>query len=163
MVRECEFPPTAQKHAGSVETANRNLAFQTVHNNIDIFFLYDLFYLYGVKNISGSLKEASLDEQQQQTRADAKNVITSSLYLRRLTCLSPPAPGTTAPWRYAAARRNWRPHQSVPTTSGRSPRCKRAGSWRRGPTERRRRAGWGRPCPLPLWWPARWTGTPGSP
>lgn len=87
-------------------------------------------------------------------------LITSS-YSSHLTCPFPPAPDTTAPWRYATARRNSMPRLSVPTTAGRSLRCRRAGSWRRAPKGRRRRAGWGQPCPLPLCWPVRWTGTPG--
>lgn len=79
------------------------------------------------------------------------------------TCLSPPAPCRTAPWQSAAARRSWSPHRSVRISADRSLCCRRAGSWRWGPTERQKRAGWGRPSPLPLCWPVRWTETPGSP
>ncbi len=88
---------------------------------------------------------------------------TFSLCSSRLTCQSPPAPGTTAPWLYAAARRSSTPRRSVPTTADRSLCCRRAGSWQWGPRGRQRRAGWGRPCRLPLCWPVRWTGTPGLP
>lgn len=80
------------------------------------------------------------------------------------TCPVLLAPCTTAPWRYVAARRSSSPHRSFPTTAGRSPCCRRAGNWRWWcPTGRQRRAGWGQPCLLPLCWPVRWTGTPGSP
>ena len=87
----------------------------------------------------------------------------ASLHCCGLTCPSPPAPDTTAPWRDAAARRSLMPTQSVPSSVGRSLRYRRVASWRRVPKGRRRRAGWDQPHPLPLCWPVRWTATLGWP
>lgn len=118
-----------------------------------------------------NFRQAFVDKQWPQSRADS-NILSQVGLMRvtllltfssRLTCPSPPAPGTTAPWRCAAARQSSTPHQSVPTTADRSLCCRRVGSWRWGPAGRQRRADWGRPRLLPLGWPGRWTGTPGLP
>lgn len=72
-----------------------------------------------------------------------------------LTCPSLPAPDTTAPWPFAAARQNSTLRSSGPRAAGLSPRCRTGGRWRRAPRATRRIAGWGQPCPLPLCWLAR--------
>lgn len=72
-MRECEFPPTAQRHAGQLKRQTEIWHFK-LFTIILTSFLYDLFYLYRVKNISGSLKEALLDAQQRQTHVGSKNV-----------------------------------------------------------------------------------------
>lgn len=72
-----------------------------------------------------------------------------------LTCSSLPAPDTTAPWPFAAARQNSTLRSSGPRAAGLSPRCRTGGTWPRAPRATRRIAGWGQPRPLPLCWLAR--------
>lgn len=89
------------------------------------------------------------------------------LHRRRLTCASPPAPGTTSPWRCVAARQSSTPHQSAPAAAGR-PLCqRRRAGWRRGllrgRTGRLQPAGGVQPCLRPPCWPVRWSETPGLP